>query len=97
MLAGESRLGFVVPDRRIEPDRTRPERLSVSLPGYLVTFVRTRAEQTKTKQSTVVADALVRLQMEERRRRNMAALALDAEQDRRIADEAFGSAPPLPE
>lgn len=62
-------------------------RLSVSLPAELVDWVRARAESRSQAQSAVVAEALRQLQRDERRQTSLAALALNAELDREIAEE----------
>ena len=64
------------------------ERLSVSLPAYLVEFVRVLAKQKGTTRSAIVAEAIAYLRIEERRFRNMAALQLDEAAAQEVTSDA---------
>jgi hypothetical protein len=71
--------------------------LTVSLPADLVGYVRDRAEQHQEAQSTIVAEALRRMFLEERRRAIIEGLIEDAEWHQEMAREGMAAAAPLPD
>jgi hypothetical protein len=70
------------------------ERFSISLPGNIAEFLRSRAEIRREAMSTIIADALVRLERDERRALSIEALLANAELDQKLAEEAIISARP---
>jgi predicted transcriptional regulator len=77
--------------------RSKQERLSVSVPADLAGYVRDTAERLQEPQSTIVAEALRRMRVEELRREIMEGLVADAEWHQELAREGMAVSATLPE
>lgn len=77
--------------------RSKQERLTVSLPTDLISYVKDVAERYNEAQSAVVAEALRRMAVEERRRQLIDGLIEDAEWHQELAREEMAVVAPLPE
>lgn len=78
-------------------ERSKQERLSVSVPANLVGYVRELAHRRNEAQSAIVAEALRRMLIEERREQIIEALIEDAAWHQEIAREGMAASPVLPE
>jgi alpha-D-ribose 1-methylphosphonate 5-triphosphate synthase subunit PhnG len=77
--------------------RSKQERMSISLPEELVGFVKARARERDEAQSAVIAEALLNMAREERRRVLMEGIIEDAEWNRELAREGAQASVRLPE
>jgi predicted transcriptional regulator len=77
--------------------RSKQERLSVSVPADLAGYVRDTAERLNEAQSTIVAEALRRMRVQELRREIIEGLVQDAEWHQALAREGMAASAPLPD